>query len=228
MRKQETGNVSSLLDDLNIAARDSNARQSSALQIQTAGSRIPQAAVFDLKTRSARRVTNVLEEELPRFWIAQVPNFILARHESGVFRDIEIIDVTAKVKRWQQDSQNELRQLALLLREIIAAAKARKDRKLEVRRKSLGAVELREQDTEDHDVLPYGLKMMWLENNPLGATDVAEKSMPKSRADGESSKVSRVDARSEEESWLSGWDDESKKDYTGCSSECGYCGHCSY
>ena len=225
-RKDDEGNMSLLLDHLNVTAHNRNTHQ--PLQIQTAGRRIPQAAVFDLKTRSARKITNVLEEELPRFWVAQIPNFILARHQSGLFLEIEITDVSAKVKKWQQDSQNDLRQLALLLRKIITAVKKRGDGKLEIRCKSLEALELREQDTDEHDVLPLELRTIWLEKTPSGRTDVVEKSVLDSHRDGDALKASHPGEINEKDSRLRGQDEESDEDYTGCSAKCGYCGHCSY
>jgi len=225
-QKSDTGNMSLLLDNLNVTAHNRNTHQ--PLQVQTAGRRIPQAAVFDLKTRSARKITNVLEDELPRFWLAQIPNFILARHQSGLFLDVQVMDVSAKVKKWQQDSQNELRQLALLLRKIITAVKKRGDGKLEIRCKSLEALELREQDTGEHDVLSHELKTIWLEKIPPGGTDVVEKSVLESYSDGDTLKASHAGVINVKDSRLHGQDEESDEDYTGCSAKCGYCGHCSY
>ncbi|CAL8575033.1 hypothetical protein XPA_000978 [Xanthoria parietina] len=113
------------------------------LRIEKSGRKIPQEAVLDLKTRAGwKRDLNVLEDQLPRYWVAQIPNLILARDDGGVFNNIK-----------------DLRRLVWLLREIIAAEKVRKDRKLEVRCKSLDALELREQDTDEHDVLPPELKL---------------------------------------------------------------------
>lgn len=126
-----------LLSNLNFASRAGKSSQSGSLQVEYAGRRIPQAAVLDLKTRSAWRVTNVPEEELPRLWVAQIPHFILARHVSGVFHEIQISEVSQKVKEWQQDSQKGLRQLVSLLQKIISAVKERTDKKLEVRCKSV-------------------------------------------------------------------------------------------
>ncbi|KAI4286101.1 MAG: hypothetical protein L6R38_000156 [Xanthoria sp. 2 TBL-2021] len=113
------------------------------------GRKIPQEAVLDLKIRAGwKRDLNVLEDQLPRYWVAQIPNLILARDDGGVFDNIK-----------QGENQKDLRRLVWLLREIITAEKVRKDRKLEVRCKSLDALELREQDTDEHDMLPSELKL---------------------------------------------------------------------
>lgn len=101
------------------------------LTIRTSGSSsspspiVPQAQVFDLKTRSikARENKNTLEEELPRLWVTQIPNFVLAYHTRGRFfpNDIEIRDVRPDVKRWEKDRSDDkiLAKLAAVVRKLV-------------------------------------------------------------------------------------------------------------
>ena len=196
------------------------------LRIETSGQKIPQEAVFDLKTRSSwRKDLNVLEDEIPSYWVAQIPHFILARHKGGVFDDIKVQDIRNNVQEWQTKNQKVLGRLNWLLREIITAAKARKDGKLEVCCKGKSALEFREQDKDESGVLPLQLKLRWMEG---GSSESKEhKSDGKSTTDAASpfhgSDINN-DGNVEIES-----DDESEKDYTACSADsCGYCGHCSY
>jgi hypothetical protein len=53
---------------------------------------VPQYAVFDLKTRSIKRKKDdcTLADQLPRLWIKQIPFFILAHHDRGLFKSEEI------------------------------------------------------------------------------------------------------------------------------------------
>ncbi|KAL8633437.1 hypothetical protein Q9189_000782 [Teloschistes chrysophthalmus] len=187
-----------------------------SLRIEQSGRRIPQDAVFDLKTRGAwRKDLSVLEDELPRYWVAQIPSFILARHKTGLFEDIEVHHIRDDVQKWQEENQKDLKRLVWFLREIIAAAKGRKDRKLEVRCKGVDLLELREQDTNEHDILPPELKLRWM------ADGSSKGKQPESEKYSTGSK-SFVAAGSDS-------DEESEKDYTACSLDsCGYCGHCSY
>ncbi|KAJ4411006.1 hypothetical protein N0V85_003880 [Neurospora sp. IMI 360204] len=86
---------------------------------------VPQAQVFDLKTRSikARENSNILEEELPRLWVSQIPNFVLAYHTRGKFfpNDIEIRDVRPDVKRWEKERSDDkiLAKLAAVVRKLV-------------------------------------------------------------------------------------------------------------
>lgn len=163
-KAKEKDDVASILDGMKISSSPRGGEgHSGPLQIKKAGQKIPQDAVFDLKTRGGwRKDLTVLEDELPRYWIAQIPHFILARHNAGVFNNINVQHIAEDVKKWQQESQTDIRRLSWLLHKITAVAKARKDGKLEVRCKSLEALELREQDTDKHNVLPSELKLRWM------------------------------------------------------------------
>lgn len=200
------------------------------LHIKKAGQKIPQEAVFDLKTRAGwRKGLNVLEDELPRYWVAQIPNFILARYDSGVFNNINVQYIWDDVKKWQRENQKDIKCLSWLLCTIIAIAKARKDGKLEVRCKSLEALELREQDTNEHNVLPLELKLQWVEDKETGSTkDKQSKSDDKWTA-GVALPASGSNLSNYGRGFSFDSDEESEKDYTACSADsCGYCGHCSY
>ena len=116
------------------------------LTVRSGGQRIPQAAVFDLKTRSFRKKgEDTLAAELPRLWIAQIPHFILAYHQWGEFKDIRVQDVRDDVKVWERNNEETLHRFGLLLRKIIASVKGTESQKAELRRKTIDVLELREQ-----------------------------------------------------------------------------------
>ncbi|KAL8650946.1 MAG: hypothetical protein Q9210_003524 [Variospora velana] len=132
---------------------------------------------------------------------------------------------TNRLQEWQGENQKDLRRLVWLLGEIIAAAKVRKDRKLEVRCKGLDALELREQDTDEHDVLPPELKLRWMEDGP------SEGKQPESGNNSTGSEpFPAAGSDVSDDGRRFGFDsDESEKDYTACSAgSCGYCGYCLY
>ena len=222
--------LASILDSMKVSSSfGGGERHGGPLHIKKAGQKIPQEAVCDLKTRAGwRKGLNVLEDELPRYWIAQIPNFILARYDAGVFNDINVRYIWDDVKKWQQENQTDIRRLSWLLRKIIAVAKARKDGKLEVRCKSLEALELREQHTDEHNVLPLGLKLRWLEDKETDST----KDMQSRSDDKWTVGVTLPASGSDMNHYGRGFSfdsDEESEDYTACSADsCGYCGHCSY
>ena len=220
--------LASVLDRIKVdSSLSGQERHKGSLRIERSGRKIPQKAVFDLKTRAGwRKDLNVLEDELPRYWVAQIPNFILARHDGGVFGDINVQDIRDDVQQWQGENQKDLRRLIWLLREIIAAVKVRKDKKLEVRCKGLKGLELREQDTDEHQVLPLELKLRWMKDGPSEGkqSESDDESTGSEAFPTVTSDVGDDGRRSDFDS-----DEESEKDYTACSADsCGYCGHCSY
>ncbi|KAL9085437.1 MAG: hypothetical protein Q9165_007587 [Trypethelium subeluteriae] len=192
---------------------------------------VQQDALFDLKTRAAyRKGEATLAEELPRLWISQIPNFILAYHEYGVFEDIQITNVQKEVRKWERENQEALRQFAVLLRKLIDVARSMPGEVIEVRRAESDVLELREYAEEVPPLaLPPNLEARWLGDEVSVA--------PQSPFDGdEGHRLEEEDfdyavgrgglIDSDDDGYQS---EESEKDYTACSAEdCGYCGHCSY
>lgn len=220
---EETDNITAMMDSVTMTSLSTGSEMPDVvLNVKKRGRMIPQDVVFDLKTRSSwKKGLNVLEEELPRYWAAQIPNFILAHHESGVFNDIQVLNIENDVKRWEQQNQVAIRRLCWLIHKIMAVTKAREDGKLEVCWKSLETLELREQDTDGHDVLPLALRLRWEE------LDQADESHYESEEDFDGG-VPLPDAKTYANSG-SNCGENVEEDYTACSPDgCGYCGRCSY
>ncbi|KAJ5019923.1 hypothetical protein K4K57_007829 [Colletotrichum sp. SAR 10_99] len=135
---------------------------SSELHIQPGGFDVPQSAVFDLKTRSnMRRGQDFLGEELPRMWVAQIPNFVLAYHNRGRFNDIEVMDVSEKIRDWEREMNGKLSQLAALLHSIIGLARTQPGGKLEISRQLLDRLEIRAQTSGVTPALSEGVSVKW-------------------------------------------------------------------
>ncbi|KAE9979740.1 hypothetical protein EG327_006903 [Venturia inaequalis] len=191
------------------------------------GSRyVPQSAVFDLKTRTIKKKYNdtTLSDQIPRLWIRQIPSFILAYHERGVFRSNEVTvhDVKPDVIRWETDNRRDVRKLIALINKISNFVKTTPEQKLEVQYKDGVGLELRKQDAGVTPVLPEDLAARWADKEAKfgsddGGVDLGD----------ESNGEFGLDDGPDDD--LRGWDSESEKDFTACSAEdCGYCGHCSY
>ena len=199
------------------------------LEVMVGGNEnIPQSALFDLKTRSAKkRNVDTLSEELPRLWIAQIPNFILGYHESGVFKDIGITSTRTKILTWEQDNQEILEQFAVLLHELVDFARSRRNRTIEVRHSGMDKLELRAFTPEQSSAaLSPEMRARW-QKGP----DAPERLQPHGRSQGNESEEENWDDANDGGVPVSddGYSSEEAKDYTACSLEhCGYCGHCKY
>ena len=185
------------------------------------GQMIPQTAVFDLKTRSIRKKDqDTLGEEIPRLWVAQLTNFILAYHTSGMFEEIRTQDVHHEVEDWESENEDTIRRFAVLLRKIVAFARSRRDRKIEVRSSEVNVLELREQTEDVCQTLPAVVEARWIMGNSDGSNPSIDESQGPDL---------RTSSKPDDGNNLIDWDEDSEKDFTACSAEdCGYCGHCSY
>lgn len=200
-------------DDLeSLGITESLSNGTGKLKVSEGGESVPQSSIFDLKTRSIMaREKDHLGEQLPRLWIAQVTQFLLAYHERGLFRDsnIEIKNVKADITEWQDLNQPSLKRLAALLRLIIDKAHASKDGKLEIVWSNSGSLEIRKQLSDAGDVLSDPVRKQW------------EAWLGSENKDPE-------DSEREEELMAAQSDSDGDSDYAACDQECGYCGKCIY
>lgn len=214
---KKTTNPTSLTDAFSSASLGGTTlSKSETLKIKSAGNEIPQSAVFDLKTRSARKAAeNDMSDIYPRLWITQVPNLILAYHKRGLFEDIRKLDVRRELDNWAEQNANDIRRLHVLMRRIIEFARNSTSNKLEVYRADVGHLEIRKQAGDGCDALPPDLKTKWedcfeiSERKPTGTGGSTEESFEKC-------------------GFFDDSDDDDDKDFTACSLDCGYCGRCTY
>ncbi|KAM0185958.1 hypothetical protein ACHAPI_011959 [Fusarium lateritium] len=209
-RKTEKGDALTQIQNLGITESPSDGTGN--LQVVDGGESIPQSSAFDLKTRSVMaRGKDHLGEQLPRLWIAQITQFLLAYHERGLFRNenIEIKNIKADVDEWQELNQPSLKRLATLLRLIIDKVHASKDGKLEIVWSNGGSLEIRKQLPDAGNALSEPVKKQW--EAWLDST--------KEEVDSEDS--------GRWEKYMAALSDE-ESDYTACDAECGYCGKCIY
>ncbi|KAK2751028.1 hypothetical protein FQN57_000103 [Myotisia sp. PD_48] len=154
--------LASAFEDSSIGTRIQIGHSNDTLLIKRGGKRIPQSAVFDLKTRSIykKNKEDVLKEQLHRLWIAQIPNLVLGYHKAGEFNEIHRIDTGEKFEQWESENAEVLRQLVGLLGELISFAQV--DSKLELRRvEGSDVIEIREQLEDARDTLPAELHRRW-------------------------------------------------------------------
>ncbi|KAI3396200.1 hypothetical protein diail_338 [Diaporthe ilicicola] len=182
------------------------------LTVLSAGELVDQEVIFELKTRSIRRkevatFEDTFAEQLPRLWVAQIPKFILAYHDRGTFEDITVKDARKNVKTWEREHVDVLSRLAALIHHIIDLVKSRPDGKLELRHKTVGTLEVREQLADAGDALSDTVRVLWAKER--GMTDGVV---------GEPEDDEKEEGPDYDEDAFD-WDERSEPDFTACSAD---------
>ncbi|KAK8013230.1 hypothetical protein PG991_009501 [Apiospora marii] len=188
------------------------------LKTKNAGTKVDQSQIFDLKTRSFRRKVNqdTLSDEMPRLWVSQIPNFILAYHTNGLFDDIRVQNVRAEVAAWETEQLPVLARLAALLhhiRELVRDDNPAHKLELCHTADKPGTLQVRQQLADAGDALSEEIKRRWLSAGAAGMF-------------GEKAGGSSVGSDTDSDSGISFGDNDDKEDFTACSDACGYCGFC--
>ncbi|SMQ50446.1 unnamed protein product [Zymoseptoria tritici ST99CH_3D7] len=191
------------------------------LQMLAGGKVVPQAAMFDIKTRSVRKKgENILAAEISRLWLRQIPNFIMAYHRSGVFEDIEVLDIRKQMLQWETEHADEICVFSAILERVITFARSHAGIAFEVCSQQPHVLEFRQVGGQIDSVLPDELKKVWTDFN----LDADEKS-----TDGASDEHIGSDAEGGVSIDSGGEDDsDGEPDYTACTERCDYCGRCKY
>ncbi|KAG5936842.1 hypothetical protein E4U59_004765 [Claviceps monticola] len=87
----------------------------------------PVDSVFELKTRSIKCQFGkdaYMQPQLACLWLRQVPNFILAYHNNGLFTDIRVMDIRNEVSEWEKKESAVIRKFVALLRHIVDIARS--------------------------------------------------------------------------------------------------------
>lgn len=193
------------LEDASISASGATIA-AHGLSVQSGGSLVDQSRLFDLKTRSAlKRNEDILEEQLPRLWARQIPNFIVAYHNKGQFDDIEVHHISDKVKEWENDHRKDLSRLAALVHRIVDLLREGPHRKIEIRYHGQDILEVREALPDAVDALSPEVKALWITEGSMKADEVLNE---------------------EDSNTLLEWKEKTSDDFTACSGSCGYCGLC--
>ncbi|UKZ81401.1 hypothetical protein TrVFT333_009173 [Trichoderma virens FT-333] len=198
------------LESLSIGTSSASPPNSGYLEVVDGGQPTSQESIFDLKTRSIKAIQkDTLGEELPRLWLAQIPNFILAHHSRGTFNNIEVTDVRDEIQDWEKSHQQDLSRLSALLHRIIATALEKQDTAIEIVRQQGESLEIRQRLPDAGIVFSDHVKEQWLDW--LGYSGDVEEAHGSGERSG--------DCGSD--------NDSDSGDFTACNEECGYCGKCS-
>ncbi|PGH35103.1 hypothetical protein GX50_02024 [[Emmonsia] crescens] len=132
------------------------------LQLQHAGFDVPEAAIFDLKTRVSRKEIS-MDEALPRLWVRQIPNFVIAYHDRGVFDPNRIIIKAVKrdIDVWEVENETVLLRLAKVFDSLIKGVKGSEEKNLLVHRAKEGPLELWKTKESCRSAIPTALIAKW-------------------------------------------------------------------
>lgn len=143
-----------------VFVSENSASKGNDLTIELSGQQIPQSAIFDLKTRSVHKKID-MEELYPRLWVSQIPNFIIAYHNSGVFDDIQNRNILSELRAWETNNDQQLRILHETLHQLISIVKQVRGHTVGVRRTEGGPLEIRKLTQNSWSALPHDLKAKW-------------------------------------------------------------------
>lgn len=205
--------VDSLITDLAVGTIAPLIKASPVdLQVKSGGTLITQDSVFDLKTRSFRKKDwDIFGEELPRLWVRQIYNFILAYHHDGIFDDVDVRDVREDIRTWEKAHVEELSQVAALLHAILEVVRTHPKGKVELRFVGHGDLEVRQKLQGVESALSEDTTEQWIKDTKGPTEDAQNVNGPD---------VDDKDGFS--------WAGADEPDFTACTEACGYCGECTY
>ncbi|KAI0097364.1 hypothetical protein GGR51DRAFT_541172 [Nemania sp. FL0031] len=192
---------------------------SDSIAIQNSGMIVPQDSVLEIKTKSQLVGTIQKSEHIPRLWLRQIPHFVTAYHNRGTFQTVQVTDMRQELAEWETQHQDELKKFALTLRQLITEVKRSSHLKLEVYREGTGPLQLRERKEAVDQALPASWRDRWAARPEPEIVDSPNED--DSDDEGSETYPSRVSSEGSDSSA-----DDFVVDYTACSDECGYCGHC--
>ncbi|KAI0549277.1 hypothetical protein F4679DRAFT_273064 [Xylaria curta] len=197
---------------------DSTPLPPSSIATRKSGMKVPQDSILEIKTKSQAWGEIQKGEHLPRLWIRQIPNFITAYHNHGTFQDVQVSNVRKDLTDWETQHQDDLKRFATILHDLITEVKRASHLKLEIYRAGTGPLQLREREDATGQALPSSWRDRWAavpqpsSEHPTNSDDSDE--------DSDTYPLRRVSSESDSSA------DDFSFDYTACSIDCGYCGHC--
>ncbi|KAF7956949.1 hypothetical protein EAE96_004273 [Botrytis aclada] len=130
------------------------------LDLRMQGVKKSQSQIFDMKTRRHLNTFD-MEEILPRLWVNQTPNFLIAYHKYGVFDNPQVSNVKDKVLEWERGHSTLLSKFHVLLKRILEVIQDSKDDRVEISWDGKGPLRVTKRIGEGNRVLPLDLLKKW-------------------------------------------------------------------
>ncbi|KAI9640525.1 hypothetical protein NHQ30_011271 [Ciborinia camelliae] len=132
----------------------------STLDLRMKGVKKPQNLIFDLKTRRDLNIFD-MEEILPRLWVNQTSNFLIAYHKYGLFNKPQVSNVKDKVLEWEKKNATLLSKFHVLVKRIMEIVQDSDNHRVEVSWDGKGPLRVTEQTRQGNRVLPTDLLQKW-------------------------------------------------------------------
>ncbi|KAI1503742.1 hypothetical protein F5X99DRAFT_374309 [Biscogniauxia marginata] len=125
-KELEPDGLSGLLGSLSLSSSSSRRKATipagSKMAILQEGHTVPLESVLEIKTRVAHKPL-MLSEVAPQLWVSQTPKLVRAYHRGGLFQRPQVEDVMGEIRIWEQRQQKNLKELAALVKKIVAVVK---------------------------------------------------------------------------------------------------------
>ena len=114
--------LSNLLETLKLSESVEDPKPTSHITVKSEGEEVDISSILEIKTRAAGKTLD-MTEVTPQLWISQTPHLVVGYHQGGVFRDVQVRDMTEAINNWEKRNRQTLRRLGGLLKRIIAVVK---------------------------------------------------------------------------------------------------------
>lgn len=223
VRNEVDGYLPSLTGGGMSGAKNATLPDLDGLKMLAGGAVVPQEAIFDLKTRAVwKKLTldDVLQDEIHRLWLRQIPNFVLAYHDFGVFKDIGIHNVRSRMEGFEKDEATAVAIFAATIAKVVSHARMHPKERFEICSQRPGVLEIRHVGGKFANSLPNDLKSVWARKAP-GDQESDDDDDFEAGIGSNAGIGSDAEGGSE-----TGAGEDSDEDFTACSAFCGYCGRC--
>lgn len=173
--KKQKGKVDLISALAGVGVASKSPTSEGNLEIRQLGQKVPQNAIFDLKTRSLTTERPIDMTEIKRrLWANQTPNFLFAQHRRGLFleENIDVQDIKRGVLEWEEANQDLLQRYASILKSIWKTANENRRVKLQVVRIEGGPLRICKQVSgQEVSALPRDLAQTWeMSKGAIGAS----------------------------------------------------------
>ncbi|KUJ19423.1 uncharacterized protein LY89DRAFT_683266 [Mollisia scopiformis] len=136
-------------------------QEGSLLEVRQQGIPIAQEHIFDIKTKSRWYKEYGMEGILPRFWVNQTPNFLLAYHQAGLFSEPEVAPILDDVKLWEKKNSSHLARYHALVKRIVDVVRDSDGQQFEISWEGQGPLLITKQIAAGRLALPTDLLTLW-------------------------------------------------------------------
>lgn len=119
--------LSDALEGLSISKPDEIGNSSAITIVKTGGRAVDSSSILKIKTRAAGHELD-MAEVCSQLWVSQTRKLVVGYHRNGLFDNIQLRDMTDRIRQWEMANKKDLGKLACLLAKIIGVVKRSGDR----------------------------------------------------------------------------------------------------